>query len=288
MRCYAALKERYPAPFPPLVFSGRKREFNYYTEEQRASVVYAWLKPGMATRDIDKRCLSLDWASNGYQCMNILHFIGLTRKHQGFFRDATDAEMVSYLGERCADPYMALILQYLIDHLENTGVNIHAEIWRAEDRGERERLWLGEGWLDGTPERDINTRLESLPDDTDSYVVRDRRVYYSSKTKKECVKGIYDYHCQVCDEVVLKTGWTSGLDRRTSWMYLDADVHHILPVSRSGPDTKDNMLCLCPTCHRKFHTGELRLKNSNSGILCVDELLGKVLDFRQRHKIVLY
>ena len=31
------------------------------------------------------------------------------------------------------------------------------------------------------------------------------------------------------------------------------DIHHIVPISEKGPDTEDNLMVVCPTCHAKIH-----------------------------------
>ena len=33
------------------------------------------------------------------------------------------------------------------------------------------------------------------------------------------------------------------------------EVHHVVPLSKEGPDSLDNVLALCPNCHRKAHFG---------------------------------
>ena len=33
------------------------------------------------------------------------------------------------------------------------------------------------------------------------------------------------------------------------------EVHHKIPLSEDGPDTLDNVLALCPNCHREVHFG---------------------------------
>lgn len=33
------------------------------------------------------------------------------------------------------------------------------------------------------------------------------------------------------------------------------EVHHILPLGRGGTDTPDNVIALCPNCHRQRHHG---------------------------------
>jgi hypothetical protein len=34
------------------------------------------------------------------------------------------------------------------------------------------------------------------------------------------------------------------------------EVHHIVPLADSGPDTTDNAVALCPNCHRECHHGQ--------------------------------
>jgi formylglycine-generating enzyme required for sulfatase activity len=32
------------------------------------------------------------------------------------------------------------------------------------------------------------------------------------------------------------------------------DVHHIIPISEDGPNTEENLIVVCPNCHRKIHS----------------------------------
>jgi formylglycine-generating enzyme required for sulfatase activity len=32
------------------------------------------------------------------------------------------------------------------------------------------------------------------------------------------------------------------------------DLHHIIPISEDGPNTEDNLIVVCPNCHRKIHS----------------------------------
>lgn len=70
-------------------------------------------------------------------------------------------------------------------------------------------------------------------------------------------------------------------------MHLSNDAHHILPLSKGGSDRASNLLCLCPSCHRKFHSGQFRLRDKGGLVLC-DELRGNLASLATvRHKIVL-
>ena len=31
------------------------------------------------------------------------------------------------------------------------------------------------------------------------------------------------------------------------------DLHHVVPISEGGPNTEDNLMVICPTCHAKIH-----------------------------------
>ncbi len=137
---------------------------------------------------------------------------------------------------------------------------------------------------------EINNKLLCLEDvhGIGKLYLKDKEVFYSSTTIKETLKSLYDFRCQICGEVVLRTGWNVSLPRKTSWSYMSADIHHIQPLSKGGPDLKSNMLCLCPTCHRKFHSGEYRLTDKAGRIWCCDELLGKELRLTKKHSIILY
>ena len=155
-------------------------------------------------------------------------------------------------------------------------------------------IFISSAWILTTVSSSItNSRLLALPDISDGgvgkvSVSRSRTEYYSNATVKETIKNLYDFRCQVCGDVILREGWTPSKSRIDSWRFLSADVHHVLPLSEGGPDIKSNMLCLCPTCHRKFHSGEFRVRSKASGKYVRDELLGKNLGLTELHQIVLY
>jgi len=31
------------------------------------------------------------------------------------------------------------------------------------------------------------------------------------------------------------------------------DLHHVVPISEGGPNTEENLMAVCPTCHAKIH-----------------------------------
>jgi hypothetical protein len=50
--------------------------------------------------------------------------------------------------------------------------------------------------------------------------------------------------CEQCDE-------PAPFSRADGTAYLE--VHHVRPLAEGGPDTVDNAVALCPTCHRASH-----------------------------------
>lgn len=290
-------------PFPPLDFSQRKREFNCYSEKQRAAVIYSWLVLGMPTREMDEKILELDSTSKGYQSFGIYRYLGLNGKHQGFFKDWQISDIIKYFHQLCRNPDYCIIFYYFIDYIDRHNLSVadntliaEAKEYQPED-SLKEQTWIRNSWIGKTITKscDVNERLLELPDISEGKRGQvqighsgSRYEYYSSTTIKEIIKDLYDFRCQICGDVILRTGWKNDMNRVDSWRYLSADVHHILPLSEGGPDVKSNMLCLCPTCHRKFHSGEFRIKQQDNEFIVRDELIGKDSNLTNRHRIILW
>ncbi len=70
---------------------------------------------------------------------------------------------------------------------------------------------------------------------------RKKRPKEHIKAQKE-VKELEGYQCLVCG-IVTKS----------------AHGHHLIPYSEGGSADMQNMTALCPSCHRKYHNGELKI-----------------------------
>lgn len=287
--------------FPTLDFSGgRKREYNLYNDNQRSSVVYHYLVEGMAFRPMDQMILGKTASSKGWQSMGICHYLGLVDKHKGFFKGCTPGEILSTIANLSQNTDYCLIFYHLTSYLsqfQSMTDSDHHLVYLMEkinpEENVKSQTWLRNTWLRKTKLTAIDNRILDFPDlipeeGMNIKVEKDVYCYVSKPILKESVKSLYNYRCQICGDVVLRTGWTHNMDRINEWKYLSADVHHIMPLSKGGPDSRDNMLCLCPTCHRKFHSGEFRLNEKNNQIILQDELLGKVHNLEEKHTIVLY
>ena len=66
---------------------------------------------------------------------------------------------------------------------------------------------------------------------------------YVSEYVKKKANGI----CQDCKQPA------PFINKKTGEPYLE--THHIIPLSQGGSDTIDNVVALCPNCHRKRHYG---------------------------------
>ncbi|TCA17647.1 HNH endonuclease [Rhizobium leguminosarum bv. viciae] len=55
-----------------------------------------------------------------------------------------------------------------------------------------------------------------------------------------------DGNCEACDS-------PAPFLRSDGEPYLE--VHHVRPLGEGGPDSADNAVAVCPTCHRRFHHG---------------------------------
>lgn len=122
-------------------------------------------------------------------------------------------------------------------------------------------------------------RLERLRENSETRKVvkhteRTQKVYPSDAVLKEDIKQLYHYQCQLCSTQIKKAGWTEGLSIQAEIEFLSADAHHVLSLQEGGLDRADNIICVCPNCHRRLHTGELLIVFTEQGPSCSNVLTG--------------
>ena len=63
------------------------------------------------------------------------------------------------------------------------------------------------------------------------------------------------YHCEMCNT-------TYSIEQKSR-----LDYHHFVPISKGGPDTLYNGICLCTECHRIIHNEPYRIPISTQGYI---------------------
>ena len=98
------------------------------------------------------------------------------------------------------------------------------------------------------------------------------------KLYKEILKS-YEYKCAICDwhlDNVTPNGKTQ--------VQGGCDLHHITPWSEGGTNTKDNLILLCPNCH-KMADNEVISKEELTMYLRDKPRIG--IDYlKQQHKLL--
>lgn len=75
------------------------------------------------------------------------------------------------------------------------------------------------------------------------------------------LQSLYQNKCQICGD--------SFIIPSTRKHY--SEHHHIVPVSNGGKNTKENIIVVCPTCHKKFDRGFLKADLQNKKIFYFSE-----------------
>lgn len=82
-----------------------------------------------------------------------------------------------------------------------------------------------------------------IRDDGDVVRARSGRVYRRDPKVRAEVLKIAKGHCECCG--------VEGFVMQNGDQYLE--THHVVGVSERGPDSVDNIVAICPMCHRKAH-----------------------------------
>ncbi len=214
---------------PKIKKSKRSREFNLYSEEERAEVVRAYLFKGMAHRQIDSQILQLDSSyTRGFQSMSLLHYLGLTDPFKGLFKDFDETGAIEKLKETGDTSYNAVI-----ETLENSVIS---ETMCASDI-KIETAVEYPVTIEGQRQIVFTTKYERKP-----------------KLRKQAIQ-IHGTSCMACGFDFKKNygDWGKG--------YIE--VHHLKPLSTIAEEVEVNpetdLVVLCANCHRMIHRKQRKI-----------------------------
>jgi len=122
-----------------------------------------------------------------------------------------------------------------------------------------------------------------INDDIEHPISPSERVQYTGNRVKrnvsfaEQIKDLYDNTCQVC-KVFLKTP-TEGVGI--------SEAAHIKAIGKphNGPDTKANMICLCPNHHAQFDRYSFYIEPETLEIVGLDEFKRQSITIHKKHKV---
>ncbi|HBX65846.1 MAG: hypothetical protein CL670_10405 [Balneola sp.] len=219
---------------PKLDPSNRSREFDAYSDELRAQVIRGWLFFSKTHRQLDEDVLGLDRnVSKGYQSMGILHFLGLKAAFRGIFQDIPESKAIDVLRTDSQD------FSSIIAFLEN-----------------------GESIINIKTLIDDET-AEIAKSRKDTSAARYERIANAEKRPKR--QRVYSYTYRRNPDIIVEAlkradGFCENCKKpapfhRASDGTPFLEVHHIKSLSDGGEDTLENVVALCPNCHRKKHYG---------------------------------
>lgn len=230
---------------PELKFSGRSREYDYYSDELKAKVIIEHLMNDRTHRWLDKNILGVvEGNTNGRNSANILYYLGLKANYRGIFKNYGLDEVIEIM-MRSSNDYSKVI--ELLERFKTYNLEriIELDI-------ESENLENGEG-LEGAAKYYYGKRYER------------------NTTNRRIAIEVHGVTCHACDFNFEEVYGERGKDF--------IEIHHIVPLSILEGEEKINpeidLIPLCANCHRMIH----RKKNN---ILSVEELKKLIADVRKK------
>lgn len=132
------------------------------------------------------------------------------------------------------------------DGLVHRPVEGERSIWRLTEAGIQRARALGSQFIVAEPPTPEASDLSEPPERvkmTTYRILRDTAI-------ARRVKALHGHRCQVCGLL---------LEGRGGRPY--AEAHHIRPLGapHHGPDSEDNVVCVCPNCHAQLDQGAIVL-----------------------------
>ena len=222
---------------PELSLSKRSREYDLYSPFIRGRVAFQYLtQPKLGHREIDRKILGKDPAyTHGYQAMGILHYQGLYKNHCGQLSGQSLGEVIEAAAK--------------LENSERLTADLYA--FKSADQ-------LDQQTIEEQLAQDVQVALSDEPDRRRARLAAKtemlpRKVAVTStsfvRDPDVIAEALFRAEGQ-CEECKKEAPFFRKSDGRP---YLE--VHHKIPLANGGKDTIDNVLALCPNCHRKAHFG---------------------------------
>jgi 5-methylcytosine-specific restriction enzyme A len=222
---------------PTLKPSRRPREYDSYPADLRATVVRSFLFEGQSHRTLDHEVLGLNSEkTNGFQSMNVLHYLGLIDDFKGLFADRTEAFAIEALNSNDQD--FGRILECL-------SLSPDLPVQELTSLKHEESLELSKSRADTSQNRIKRIAAAAVKPER-------LRVYsYTYRRNEDIVAEALFRANGVCEKCAKPAPFLRASDG-TPFL----EVHHIVPLSNDGEDRLENVLALCPNCHREEHHGK--------------------------------
>ena len=172
--------------------------------------------------------------TKGFQSMAVLHYLGLKKEFNAFFKGYDKSQILEILKNEEQD--FSSIIQLLSSNkgnelkLSDLINNEENELKKSSKDTSQNRL-SRINYANAKPER--------------------FKVYsFTYKRNPDIVAEALYRAKGVCEECLNPAPFLKASDNSP---YLE--VHHKISLSNGGEDTLENVIAICPNCHRKFHYG---------------------------------
>lgn len=223
-----------------------------YDTDKIQIIVYAYLVLGMSHMSIENHIMHI--SGRGYECMHILHYLGIKPKHKAIFKAVPLQDIKKSLLESSDD--VGIILDVFEDVDNNSLVQDFEEITRTCVHKIKEHF----------VERDVS-----------SASFKDLEAYYNSEMKMRNPRVQNKFR----SELIKEFGGKCALCSISAKGLLVAS--HILPYSRCNGElkhagNKNNGLLLCVLHDALFESGEYVSFDTNGNIMVKDSIPVELYD----------
>jgi hypothetical protein len=186
-------------------------------------------------------------------------------------------------------PMAVAIYNYKLDCVEILKLILEIKDKRLIDRANeiiKEVLNLGSinELLKQNSNKEIETNENQLiQNNSNTLTAKKKELLYSRIDRDsllvKTIKNFAEHICQVCGRKLINL--------KNNQPY--SEVHHIKPLAHDGSDTIDNVINLCPLCHRLFHLGAVGIDSEQNIVKStkIEENFLQTLRKNENHNISL-